>query len=86
MPPQKFFHSIDAADLVGKPLGQLRIANPDVEELRPRQRHGAEDSLDAGLVWSGFLLSPVNGFVVPCHARLLAAAVLLIGGIGARFC
>src|SRR5215472_17661672 len=81
-----YSNAVDAANPAGKPLGQLRISYPDVEDLRSRERHRVEDSLDADLVRGGFLPCPIYRFLVRRHTRLLAAAILSVGGIGARFC
>jgi hypothetical protein len=54
----------------------LELPHPDVEDLRSRERHGVEHSLDAGLVRSGFLLCPIYGFLVRGNTWVLAATIL----------
>ena len=46
--------AIDVAHPACKPLGKLRSAHPDMENLRPGERHGVEDRLDVD--WQGGLM------------------------------
>src|SRR4029450_5778636 len=77
--------ALNAPPPPGKALGELRIADPHVEQRAACDRQRREDRFDVGLVRRGRLVAPVKGFTDLGDPGLFAVATACWGGsISAR--
>src|SRR4029450_11287079 len=77
--------ALNAPPPPGKALGELRIADPHVEQRAACDRQRREDRFDVGQVWRGRLVGPVQGFTDLGPPGLFAVATACWGGsISAR--